>query len=52
MSFNAGGTIVEYDTTSTNPSSAESISLGKGSKTWDLNYTFKEQNYVYDTRET
>jgi hypothetical protein len=49
MSFNAGGTIVEYDTTSTNPSSAESISLGKWSKTGDLNYTFREQNYVYDT---
>jgi len=50
MSFNAGGTTVEFDTAGTNSSSSpgESIVLGKWSKSASGKYTFKEQNYVYD----
>jgi hypothetical protein len=51
MTFNLGGTTVEYDTGGTNASASpgESISLGKWSKTDDLAYQFKEQNYIYDS---
>jgi hypothetical protein len=49
MSFNLGGTTVEYDSQGTNSSTAESIDLGKWRKTGNLAYTFKQQNYVYDT---
>jgi len=50
MSFNAGGTTVEFDTAGTNSSASpgESIALGKWSKTASAKYTFKEQNYIYD----
>jgi hypothetical protein len=50
MTFNAGGTTVEFDTAGTNSSSSpgESIVLGKWSLTAANKYTFKEQNYVYD----
>ena len=49
MTFNLGGTTVEYDTGGTNASAGESISLGKWSKTDHLAYQFKEQNYIYDS---
>ena len=51
MSFNAGGTTVEYDTAGTNSSASpgESITVGKWSKTGTLTYTFKEENYIYDS---
>jgi hypothetical protein len=50
MTFNAGGTTVEYDTSGTNSSASpgESISLGKWKKTGNLTYKFAEQNYIYD----
>jgi hypothetical protein len=50
MTFNAGGTTVEFDTSGTNSSASpgESISLGKWSNTGNSTYTFKEQNYIYD----
>jgi hypothetical protein len=50
MTFNAGGTTVEFDTAGTNSSASpgESIVLGKWSQTAVAKYTFKEQNYVYD----
>lgn len=49
MDFNAGGTTVEFDTGGGNSSTVESINLGKWKKTGPDNYTFKDQNYVYDT---
>lgn len=50
MTFNAGGTTVEFDTSGTNSSGSpgESISLGTWSNTGNSTYTFKEQNYIYD----
>jgi hypothetical protein len=50
MTFNAGGTTVEFDTAGTNSSASpgESIVLGKWRKTASGEYTFKEQNYIYD----
>jgi hypothetical protein len=51
MTFNAGGTTVEYDTAGTNSSASpgESISLGKWGKTGSSAYMFKEENYDYDS---
>jgi hypothetical protein len=51
MTFNAGGTTVEYDTQGTNSSASpgESISLGKWTNVSGPNYTFKEENYIYDS---
>jgi hypothetical protein len=50
MTFNAGGTTVEYDTAGTNSSASpgETISLGKWSNAGGPNYSFKEENYIYD----
>ena len=50
MTFNLGGTTVEYDTAGTNSSGSpgESISLGKWRKTGNLAYKFEEENYIYD----
>ena len=51
MTFNAGGTTVEYDTGGNNPSGnpGESIALGKWYKSAKpAKYSFKEQNYIYD----
>jgi len=49
MTFNLGGTTVEFDTAGTNSSAGESIVLGKWRKTASLAYTVKEENYVYDS---
>jgi hypothetical protein len=49
MNFNAGGTNVEYDTGSTNPSTAESFALGHWSNTGNSTYIFKEENYIYNS---
>lgn len=51
ITFNLGGTTVEYDTAGTNSSASpgESINLGKWTKTANLAYSFKEENYVYDS---
>lgn len=49
MTFNAGGTTVEYDTGGTNASASESIDLGKWVKTGDATYRAKEENYIYDS---
>ena len=52
MTFNQGGTTVEFDTAGTNSSasSGESIDLGKWVATAQpLNYTFNEENYIYDS---
>ena len=49
MTFNGGGTTVEFDSTATgNPSAGESISLGTWTQTGPETYTFKEENYTYD----
>jgi len=47
MTFNLGGTTVEFDTAGTNSSASprESIVSGKWSKAGDLSYKFKEQNH-------
>jgi hypothetical protein len=49
MTFNAGGTVTELDTAGTNPAPLESIALGTWSNTGGRNYTFKEQNLLYDS---
>jgi hypothetical protein len=51
MSFNAGGTAVEFDSAGTNSSASpgESITLGKWLKTADLAYRYKVENYIYDS---
>jgi opacity protein-like surface antigen len=49
MNFNAGGTNVEYDTGSTNPSTSQSFALGHWSNTDNSTYTFKEENYIYNS---
>jgi hypothetical protein len=51
MTFNLGGTTVEFDTAGTNSSASpgESTVLGKWNKTGELSYRFKEQNYIYDS---
>src|SRR5580704_2807373 len=51
MTFNAGGTTVEFDTAGTNSSSSpgESIDLGVWKKTGSQTYTFKEENTIYDS---
>jgi hypothetical protein len=49
MTFNSGGTTVEFDSTATgNPSTGETISLGTWKKTGPATYSFKEENYTYD----
>jgi hypothetical protein len=50
MTFNLGGTTVEYDTSGPNSSASpgESISLGKWHNTGNLTYKFAEENYIYD----
>jgi hypothetical protein len=50
MTFNAGGTTIEFDTAGTNPSASpgESIDLGVWKKTGNQTYTFKEENATYD----
>ena len=50
MTFDAGGTTAEFDSSGNNPSGSpgESIALGKWRKTADLTYTFKEENYIYN----
>lgn len=51
MTFNAGGTTVEFDTSGTNSSASpgESIDLGVWSANGQGTYTFREQNYIYDS---
>ena len=51
MTFNAGGTTVEFDSAGSNSSASpgESIVLGRWSKTAKSTYTFKEENYVYNS---
>jgi hypothetical protein len=51
MTFNLGGTTVEYDTSGTNSSASpgETISLGKWRKTGNLTYKFGAENYIYDS---
>ncbi len=51
MNFHAGGTTTEFDTAGTNSSASpgESIVLGVWNKTGNRAYTFKEQNYIYDS---
>jgi hypothetical protein len=50
MTFNAGGTTVEFDTGGTNSSASpgESIDLGVWKKTGNQTYSFKEENVIYD----
>ena len=50
MSFNLGGTTIEYDTPGTNSfaSPGEGLVIGVWRKTGHLAYTFKEQNYIFD----
>jgi hypothetical protein len=50
MTFNVGGTTVEYDSAGTNSSASpgKSIALGKWNKQVNGTYTFKSQNYIYD----
>jgi hypothetical protein len=49
MTFNEGGTTVEFDSSATgNPSASETISLGTWRQTGAATYTFKEENYTYD----
>src|SRR6476659_3518786 len=49
--FNAGGTTAEFDSAGTNPSASpgESISLGHWRKNTNGTYSFKEENYIYDS---
>jgi hypothetical protein len=51
MTFNAGGTTVEFDTAGTNASASpgESIDLGVWTNTGNQTYNFKEENVVYDS---
>jgi len=49
MNINAGGTTIETDTGGGNSSTVESINLGKWRKVGVLAYSFKDQNYIYDT---
>jgi hypothetical protein len=50
MTFNQGGTTVEFDTFSTgNPSTQETISLGTWQSAGGSSFTFKEENYAYDS---
>ena len=50
MTFNQGGTTVEYDTPGTNSfaSPGESLVQGVWKKTGHNAYTFKEQNFIFD----
>lgn len=50
MTFNEGGTLVEFDTSGTNSSSSpgESIFLGSWTNTGPLTYTSTGENYIYD----
>jgi len=50
MTFNVGGTTVEFDTAGTNSSASpgESIDLGVWKKTGNQTYGFKEENAIYD----
>jgi hypothetical protein len=50
MTFNSGGTTVEFDTSGTNSSASpgESITLGKWAPTANLSYKYNEENYIYD----
>lgn len=50
MTFNQGGTTVEYDTTGLNSftSPGESLVQGAWKKTGFNTYTFKEQNFIFD----
>ena len=49
MSFNDGGTTIEYDTTGTNSfmSPGEGMVIGVWRRTGHLTYAFKEQNYIF-----
>jgi hypothetical protein len=51
MTFNAGGTTVEFDTAGTNSSASpgESIDLGVWKNTGNRTYSFKEENAIYDS---
>ena len=51
MTFNAGGTTVEFDTAGTNSSASpgESIDLGVWKKMGSQTYSFKEENAIYDS---
>ena len=51
MSFNAGGTLVEFDTPGTNSSASpgESIVLGRWNNTANLVYRYEVENYIYDS---
>ena len=50
MTFNQGGTTVEYDTAGSNSfvSPGESLVQGIWKKTGYDNYTFKEQNFIFN----
>jgi hypothetical protein len=49
MTFNQGGTTVEFDSTATgNPSTQETISLGTWRQTGPATYFFKQENYTFD----
>lgn len=50
MTFNQGGTTVEYDTAGTNSfaTPGESLVQGAWKKTGHNAYTFKEQNFIFD----
>lgn len=51
MTFNAGGTMAEFDTAGTNssasPAGGESIGLGKWKPT-TTGFRFRSENYIYD----
>jgi hypothetical protein len=51
QTFHAGGTTTEFDTSGANSagSPGESIDLGTWKNTGNRTYTFKEQNYIYDS---
>ena len=50
MTFNLGGTTVEFDTSGTNSSASpgQSISLGTWRQTGVRSNTFEEENFIYD----
>lgn len=51
MTFHYGGTTVEFDTNGTNSSASpgESIALGVWSSEGGRNYSFREENVIYDS---
>jgi hypothetical protein len=51
MNFHEGGTTTEFDTSGTNSSASpgESIDLGTWKNTGNGTYSFKEENFIYDS---